>query len=62
MFILFQTPTSLFGPIKVSSLNMSLDNGLGDLLSIFNIINNEGSQALDLISRILCVLLSIFLI
>ena len=55
MGFLFKTSTSFIGPLKVSSITMSNSYGIGDLLSIFKILNNDGDLLINLISSIFCI-------
>ena len=62
MLLLFQSSTSIIGPLKVSSITMSYSYGIGDLLSIFKILNSSGYLYINIISSIFCVFLSFVLI
>tara|TARA_B100000963_G_scaffold357178_1_gene378777 strand:+ start:102 stop:1256 length:1155 start_codon:yes stop_codon:yes gene_type:complete len=60
MSLLFRTSTSIIGPLQVSS--KSVANGMGDLLSIFKLINIEKEELSILFIAILSILLSLFFV
>ena len=62
MWLIFQTPTSIYGPLIVAFKAMSINYGIGDLLSILSLSFKDNLDSLEMFFSIFCISLSLFLI
>ena len=62
MWLIFRTPTSIYGPFKVAFKAMSINYGIGDLLSILSLSFKDNLDSLEMILSFFCISLSLFLI
>jgi hypothetical protein len=57
-----KTPTSIYGPLIVAFKAMSINYGIGDLLSILSLSFKDNLDSLEMFFSIFCISLSLFLI
>ena len=62
MWLIFRTPTSIYGPLVVAFKAMSINYGIGDLLSILSLTFEDNLDSLQMILSIFCISISLFLI